>query len=145
MTREAVDTNVFVALFAGDEETSSWARRTLEEASTRATLVVSPAVYAELVAGGRSSENVEKFFSDSGMEVDWEVGREVWHTAGSRYGSYARDRKRQATDPGPRRILADFLVGAHALHMGGGVLLTTDSRIFGVYFSEVRTVSPEQS
>lgn len=145
MTREAVDTKVFVALFAGDEEPSSWARHELEEASKRATLAVSPAVYAELVAGGRSSETVERFFSDGSIEVDWEMGREVWHTAGSRYGSYARDRRQRFTHAGPRRILADFLVGAHALHMGGGVLLTTDSRIFGVYFSEVRIVAPEKS
>ena len=143
MTREAVDTNVFVALFAGDEETSSWARHGLEEASTRATLTASPAVYAELVAGGRSPETLDKFFLDGGIEVGWEMGREVWHTAGSRYGSYARDRRRQPAGSGPRRILADFLIGAHALHMGGGVLLTTDSRIFGIYFPEVRIVAPQ--
>lgn len=143
MTREAVDTNVFIALFAGDEDASSWAEHSLEEASTRATLAVCPAVYAELMAGERSLETLEGFFSDGGMEVDWEMSGEVWRTAGSRYGFYARHRKRQPVDPGPRRILADFLVGAHALHKGGGVLLTTDSRIFSVYFPEVRIVAPE--
>lgn len=144
MSREAVDTNVFVALFAGDEEASSWARHELEEASLRATLAVSPVVYAELVAGGRSPETVETFFSAQGIEVDWEMGKDVWHTAGTRYGFYARDRKRLSADTGPRRILADFLVGAHASQMGGGVLLTTDSGIFGAYFSEVRLVAPEE-
>ena len=74
MTREAVDTNVFIALFAGGEETSSWARHKLEEASTRATLAVSPAVYAELVAGVRSPETVERFFSNAGIEADREGG-----------------------------------------------------------------------
>ncbi len=145
MTREAVDTNVFIALLAGDEETSSWARSELEEASVRAALAVSPVVYAELVADGRSPETVERFFSDGSIEVNWGMGREVWHTAGTRYGSYARDLRRQSPDLGPRRILADFLVGAHALHMGGGVVVTTDPRVFGVYFSEVRIVAPEKS
>ena len=28
--------------------------------------------------------------------------------------------------------------------MGGGVLLTTGSRIFGVYFPEVRLVAPDK-
>ena len=69
MTREAVDTSVFIALLAGDEETSSWARRELEEASVRAALAVSPVVYAELIADGRSPETVERFFSDGGIEV----------------------------------------------------------------------------
>lgn len=103
--------------------------------------MVSPVVYAGLVAGGSSSETVETFFSYGVIETNWEMGRDVWRTAGSRYGSYSRDRERKPADSGPRRILADFLIGAHALHMGG-VLLTTDSRIFSAYFSEARIVAP---
>jgi predicted nucleic acid-binding protein len=143
--RTAADTNVFVALFAGDEATSTWARDTLEEVAARADLVVSPAVYAELVAGRRSPEMLEGFLSDKGIEVSWELGKEVWRTAGSRYGSYARDRKREGRvpDPGPRRILADFLVGAHALHLGGEALLTTDTGLFATYFPELRILAPE--
>ncbi|MBA3472170.1 MAG: type II toxin-antitoxin system VapC family toxin [Rubrobacter sp.] len=138
-----MDTGVFVALFAGDEEATPWAQRVLEEMVVRSVLAVSPAVYAELVAGERSPEMVEAFFSEKGIEVDWEIGREVWRTAGSRYGSYARDRKRR-DDARPRRILADFLVGAHALHLGGRTLLTTDTRIFANRFPELRIVAPEE-
>lgn len=71
MMRAAIDTNVFVALFAGDEETTPWAQRALEEVATQAALVVSPAVYAELVAGRRSPEMVEAFFSEKGIEASW--------------------------------------------------------------------------
>lgn len=138
-----MDTGVFVALFAGDEEATPWAQRVLEEVAVRSVLAVSPAVYAELVAGERSPEAVEVFFSEKGIEVDWEISREVWRTAGSRYGSYARDRKRRDDGAGPRRILADFLVGAHALHLGGRTLLTTDTRIFANRFPELRIVAPE--
>ncbi len=145
MTRTAVDTNVFIALFLGDDETTPWAQHALEEAATRAVLSVAPVVYAELVAGGRSPERLEAFLSEKGIEVDWEIGEQVWRTAGSRYGSYARDRKRRSGDPGPRRILADFLVGAHALYLGGRTLLTTDKRIFANYFSELRIIVPEKA
>jgi len=144
LTRAAVDTNVFVALFAGDEEATLWAQHALENVAAKATLVVCPAVYAELVAGGRSPEMVEGFFSKKGIEVEWELGPAVWLAAGERYGSYARDRKRRADNPGPRRILADFLVGAHALHRGGKTLLTTDTRIFASYFPELRVIAPEK-
>lgn len=143
MTRTAVDTNVFVSLFAGDEDASPWAQQALEEAAARAALTVSPAVYAELVAG-RQPEMVETFFSEKGIEVSWEIGKDVWRAAGTRYGAYARDRRQQEADPGPRRILADFLVGAHALHLGGKTLLTTDTRIFASYFPEVRIIAPEK-
>lgn len=143
MTRAAIDTNVFVSLFAGDEEASSWAQQALEEAVRRAALTVSPAVYAELVAG-RQPEIVETFFSEKGIEVSWEIGKGVWRTAGTRYGAYASDRRQQGADPGPRRILADFLVGAHALHLGGKTLLTTDTRVFATYFPELRLVAPEK-
>ncbi|GAA6736644.1 hypothetical protein YIM1640_08770 [Thermus oshimai] len=37
----------------------------------------------------------------------------VWELAGERFGQYARKRR---TTGLPRRILADFLIGAHALH-----------------------------
>ncbi len=127
MTRTAVETNVFTALFFGDDETTSWARHALEEAATRAVLPVFPVVCADLVADGRSPERMEMFFSEKGIEVDWEIGQQVWRAAGSRYGSYARERKRRSGDPGSRRTLADFLVGAHALYPGGRTLLTTDS------------------
>jgi predicted nucleic acid-binding protein len=145
----AVDTNVFIALFVGDDEAISWARHALEEAATRAVLSVVPVVYAELVAGGRPPVRVETFFSEKGIEVDWEIGEQEWRAAGSRYGSYARDRsdrsdrRCQSGDPGPRRILADFLVGAHALYLGGLTLLSTAKEIFTSYLPELRSIAPE--
>ncbi|WP_460330824.1 PIN domain-containing protein, partial [Thermus oshimai] len=45
-----------------------------------------------------------------GCHVDMIRG---WHLAGERFGQYARKRR---TTGLPRRILADFLIGAHALH-----------------------------
>lgn len=141
--RTAVDTNVFVALFSGAEEASASARVALEEAHAAGPLVISPAVYSELVAG-RDSGFVEGFISGKGIAVDWALGRDVWGTAGERYGDYARRRRRQSGDPGPRRILADFLIGAHALRLAGA-LLTSDTGIYGAYFPELRVLIPEDA
>lgn len=139
----AVDTNVFVALFSGDEQASKEAQTALEDAYAAGPLAVSPAVYAELVAGGREPERVERFFSEKDIEVGWDLGAEVWKTAGSRYGAYARERRRQRGGDGPRRILADFLIGAHALHHADdGALLTTDTKIFSTHFPELRVIAP---
>jgi len=141
--RTAVDTNVFSALLSGDPESAREARIALEGARSAGALVGSPVVYAELAAG-KESEVVDRLFSAKGIDVDWNLGAQVWRTAGARYGSYARDRRRQGGDAGPRRILADFLVGAHALHLAHA-LLTSDTRIFGFYFPELRIISPQVS
>lgn len=141
--RTAVDTNIFSVLLSGGEEVVSIMQAALEEASAAGTIVVSPVVYAELAAG-RTTGFVDDFFSEKHIEVDWDLGSEVWRTAGSRYGAYAGARRRQKNDPGPRRILADFLIGAHALHFAQA-LLTSDARIYGSYFSELRVLAPEGS
>jgi len=137
--RIVVDTNVFSALFSGDPGSAPEARIALEAAAGRGQIAVSPAVYAELAAG-RSHEVVDEFFSAKGIEVNWQLGARVWREAGTRYGRYARDR-RQRGNAGPRRILADFLIGAHALQ-AADALLTSDVRIFASYFPELHIVSP---
>lgn len=137
-----MDTNIFISLFSGDEEAATRVQRALEEAAAERVLTVSPVVHAELLAGERSPELVDGFFSSKGVEIDWVAGEEVWRTAGLRYGSYARNRRQRSNDPGPRRILADFLVGAHALHLGDRRLLTSDASIFSGYFPEVEIISP---
>lgn len=112
----------------------------LEEARSRGEIVVCPAVYAELVAG-RTPEQVDAFFSDKGIEVDWRLGRKVWREAGVRYATYARNRARQPDGSGPRRILADFLIGAHALEKSDA-LLTADTGTFSTYFPDLSVISP---
>lgn len=141
--RVAVDTNVFSGLLSGEEKAVSTMQVALERVSGWGMLVASPIVYAELAAG-RSLEAVDGFFSDKGIEVDWQLDERVWRTAGSRYGVYARARRRQRDDDtGPRRTLADFLIGAHALYLDR-VLLTSDTRIYGTYFSELEVLRPQE-
>ncbi len=140
--RIAVDTDVFSALLSGGAGSAPEARIALENAHAAGALVVSPAVYAEFAARG-SPDYADTFFWEKGVEVDWHLGKEVWRTAGSRYGDYARARKRQRGDSGPRRSLAGFLIGAHAVHFARA-LLTSDTGIYGAYFPELRVVSPRR-
>lgn len=138
----AVDTNVFVGLLSGDEEEAAVAQAALENVSARGRLAVSPPVYAELVAGGRGPAEVERFLGEKGIEVSFGMSRVVWRDAGVRYGTYAHDRRQGRGASGPRRILADFLIGAHALHLSR-TLLTSDTGIFAAYFSELTILTPE--
>lgn len=141
--RVAVDTNVFVRLLEGGPDLAPPARVVLERAAAEAEVVVSPAVFAELVAGNRSPEEVIRFFEEKYIVVHWDLDGEVWREAGLRYAAYARGERRRS-GVGPRRILADFLIGSHALIMAGGNLLTSDTRIFASYFPELRISSPAE-
>lgn len=94
----AVDTNVFVRLLSGDEETVLILQKAVEAAAARGLLVVSPIVYAELAAG-RDYRAVDDFFSAKDLDEDWQQGPK-WREAGTCYGRYARDRRRQRGDPG---------------------------------------------
>jgi len=72
---------------------------------------------------------------------------EVWELAAERFARYAENRRKSGKQS-PRRILADFLIGAQAL-TGSGVesspiLATFDARFFRRYFSELKVLNPTQ-
>jgi len=62
----------------------------------------------------------------------------VWGTAGLAYQAFAVRRKKHR-DPGPRRILADFLIGAHAVR-NDLPLLTLDDRTYRASFPRLTIV-----
>jgi predicted nucleic acid-binding protein len=64
--------------------------------------------------------------------VDWNLTEPVWRLAGRAFEQYVACRRRQR-DSGPRRILADFLIGAHAIEEGFR-LLTLDDRLYRAAF-----------
>lgn len=135
----AVDTNVIVALWDRNKLLSSAAQTALDRALALGGLIVSPPVAAELMAApGRSEAFVDGFFSDTGIRVEWELGEEVWRLAGRAFQKYAA-RRRRSTGSGPRRILADFLIGAHAVTLDYP-LLTLDDRLYRAAFPRLRLI-----
>jgi predicted nucleic acid-binding protein len=136
----SIDTNVIVALWEAEDEVSKTARDALDESMERGGLVISGVAYAELLAApGRIEEFLDEFCENTGIEVDWEMGEAIWRAAGGAFQSYAARRKRTA-GAGPRRILADFLIGAHAL-VNEYRLLTLDEKHYRSSFPGLRTVS----
>lgn len=132
----AVDTNVIIALWDRDASVSSAAQNALELAFNRGGLVVASPVFAELLAApGRTEAFVDAFLEDTGISVDWSLDEVVWRAAGRAFQRYA-ERRRKQRDPGTRRILADFLIGAHA-ETHGYRLLTLDERIYRPAFPKL--------
>jgi len=129
----AVDPNVVIALWDKDPLLNLAAQTSLEAAFKRGSLVVAAPVFAELIAGpGRNESFVTSFLEDTAIAIDWELGESVWRSAGRAFQSYA-ERRRKQRDSGARRILADFLIGAHA-DFNGYRLLTLDERLYRVAF-----------
>lgn len=129
----ALDTNVIVALWDASDALHPVARKALEAASSRATLAISGVVYAELIgAPGRTESFVDRFCEEAGIVVEWELRERVWRVAGVAFQEYATRRRKQK-GVGPRRILADFLIGAHAL-VNGYKLLTLDAGVYKASF-----------
>lgn len=136
----AVDTNVFVALWDADHALNAVADSTLEMALDRGRITLAAPAYAELMAGpGRTEEFLDDFCSETGISVDWDLGEKIWRDAGVAFQRYA-DRRRKHGEPGPRRILTDFLIGAHAMHKASQ-LLTLDNRIYKAAFPRLSVVT----
>jgi predicted nucleic acid-binding protein len=125
----ALDTNVIVALWDATHALHPVAREALEAASRREALAICGVVYAELIgAPGRTEAFVDRFCEEAGITVEWEFRERIWRKAGVAFQGYATRRKKQRGAE-PRRLLADFLIGAHALE-NGYKLLTLDGGMY---------------
>ena len=134
----ALDTNVIVALWDRDPAISAAAQSALDAALERGMLVISAPVFAELMAApGRTEGFLDSFFRATGIRIDWALDEDMWRSAGHAFQRYAGRRRKQGA--GPRRILADFLIGAHALE-GGHRLLTLDDHLYRAAFPALTVV-----
>ena len=134
--RTAIDTNVFSAIWSGEASAAKLAEQ-LWEAKLEGALLISPAVFAELHAyPGATEDFIRRFIESTGIIVDYRLDERAWVETGRRYARYAA-RRRKSSGSGPKRLLADFLIGAHAL-VQADQLLTLDSTRYSQDFPEVR-------
>ena len=134
----AVDTNIIIDVIAGSPAVAERAAAVLSGQGSRAGLVISPVVYAELHAHpGWGKVEIDGFLQSTAIAVDWSLKREVWESAGTAFSTYAHRRKRQG-DGFSRRLLADFIIGAHAA--GVGSLITSDRDFYVTNFPGLRVI-----
>jgi predicted nucleic acid-binding protein len=129
----AIDTNILVALWNEDDSLNTLARSALDAAPGRGSLVIAAPVFAELLAApSRDEAFLDSFCRETGISVDWNLDEVIWRTAGRAFQLYVARRRKQRGS-GQRRILADFLIGAHAIQ-NGFRLLTMDHRLYRAAF-----------
>lgn len=129
----AIDTNILVALWNEDDSLNTLAQLALDTALGRGSLVIAAPVFAELLtAPSRDEAFLDSFCREAGISVDWNLDEAIWRTAGRAFQLYVARRRKQR-GAGQRRILADFLIGAHAVQ-NGFRLLTMDHRLYRAAF-----------
>ena len=136
--RTAIDSNVFSAIWSAEPSAKKLAKQ-LGEAKVEGALLISPFVFAELHAyPGATEAFIRGFLAATGVAVDLRLEERVWDETGRRFALYA-GRRRQSSGTGPKRLFADFLIGAHAL-VQADRLLTLDPDRYSKDFPEVRLI-----
>lgn len=135
----SIDSNVIAALWNDKDALNEVAVRIFGNLIDHESLVVSGPVYSELMAGPlRDEASLDLFFADTGIKIDWTMDEGIWRVAGRAYDGHALRRKKSGAGP-PRRILADFLIGAHAL-VRDYSLLTIDYEHYKIAFPALQII-----
>jgi predicted nucleic acid-binding protein len=136
----SIDTNIIVALWLKSHSANSIASQLLGQVQKHGRLVISAPVYSELMADpARSESQLDRFAADTGISIEWTIEENIWREAGRAYSNYARRRIRSSGGT-PRRILADYIIGAHAV-VRGYSLLTLNGRDYAAAFPKLTILS----
>ena len=123
--KTAVDTNVFSALWSNEPGASEMIAL-LGQARNQGGVVVCGAVYAELLAHPKASSTfVDDFLLQTGVTVEFDLDERIWRDVARAYAAYAQRRRRSGSTQA-KRLLVDFVIGAHAVHRADR-LLTLDA------------------
>jgi predicted nucleic acid-binding protein len=136
--RTALDTNIISAIWSGSAPAVQIAG-TLAQAANEGALVICAPVYVELRAyPNMTAEYLERFLAHTRVEVDFLIDAPVWRDAAQRFAHYAH-RRRKSGGGEAKRLLVDFVIGAHAsLHADR--LFTLDPRRFVKDFPKLRLI-----
>ena len=134
--RTAIDTNVISALWSSEPFAGQIAEL-LGRASSEGALVVAAPVYAELMAHPKATPRfVDQFLASTRVDAEFFLEEAVWHETARSFAAYAR-RRRASAGGAPKRLLVDFLVGAHAL-LSSDRLFTLDPDRYRHDFPKLR-------
>lgn len=130
----AVDTNVLIDVFGADATFGRSSQKALRERLQLGGLVACDVVWAEVRAAFDAAIDAREAMDRISVQFD-PVGQDAALAAGEAWREY---RKRG----GPRdRVIADFLIGAHA-SVRGIRLLTRDRGFYERYFASLEIIDP---
>lgn len=130
----AIDTNIFLDILVPSEEFCDASAQALEDAANSGSLVICDLVYAELCVHFAAQRECDGFLESSQVRVE-PLRREA-HFLASRVWRRYRQQGGQRT-----RILADFLIGAHAQTQATR-LLSRDRGFYKKLFPALELIDP---
>jgi predicted nucleic acid-binding protein len=130
----AADSNVLLDLLTGSPKHGPQSATALRQAASEGALIASPAVWAEVVGAYDDVRSVTARLDRLGIELVSD-DREVAIAAGRVYRAY------RIAGGTRRRILPDFLIGAHAM-IHADRLLTRDRGFYRAHFSRLVIMEP---
>ena len=154
----AVDTNIVLDVLIPGQAFGESSKRLLDHHLSNGRLIFCEVAYAELAAYFPSEKALKQFVTDTGIGLVYS-NEKALNTAGKRWAQYTKKGRRNRficancgnafTVVCPRcrtaltrrlHLLADFVVGAHAL-VQADCLLSRDTGVYKAYFSDLKVVS----
>lgn len=152
----AVDTNIFLDILIPNQPHVQSSLKKLESASAKGKIIVCEIVYTELASQFGSIGELNTFFRDTSIDVVWS-NKESLFQASRLWQDYLSRHSRKGFCPdcgkrieaacpmcgselsSARRILNDFIIGAHAQTFADA-FLTRDRGFYRKYFSDMNIV-----
>jgi predicted nucleic acid-binding protein len=133
----AVDTNVLLDVFGASPDFGTRSREAVRTCSREGRLVACPAVWAEVSASFPSARASKEALDRLGVDYSPQT-EEAALAAGAAWRVY------RAAGGKRTRVIADFLIAAHAL-TAADRLLTRDRGFYPTYFRRLRILDPAAS
>ncbi len=153
----AIDTNILLDILIPDSQYCETSKSILEKYYHSGTMIICEAVYAELSSVFGSEQQLSTFMLETNIHLKNSNEKILYHS-GLQFKKYAgkKSKKNQCTQCGinlmvscpkcgkayepKQHILADFLIGAHAIEFAD-LLLSRDRGFYKKYFPELKVIN----